>query len=105
MHSRLATPAAIAFILALSTSAAAASPSRIHVIKGRVRAIDATRLVVAGSDRRLSFVVTPDTERIGDAKVGSAVDVSYHKDGKDRIASVVLVTPWKAPSSTTGSRQ
>jgi hypothetical protein len=124
MQKRLATPAAVAFTLALSTSAFAATAapapavpaarvvpvvtttsSRIHVMKGRVRAIDAGRLVVAGPDRRLSFVLTPQTETIGDVKVGSLVDVSYHKDGKDRIASAVLATPRKATPSTTGSRQ
>ncbi len=119
MQKRLATPAAVAITLALSTSAFAATAasaarvvpvvsttqSRIHVMKGRVRAIDAERLVVAGSDRRLSFVLTPGTETLGDVKVGSFVDVSYHKDGKERIASAVLVTPRKATPSTTGSRQ
>jgi hypothetical protein len=118
MQKRL-TPAAVAITLALSTSAFAAvtaaearvvpvvttTQSRIHVMKGRVRAVDAERLVVAGPDRRLSFVLTPQTETIGDVKVGSFVDVSYHKDGKDRIASAVLVAPRKATPSTTGSRQ
>jgi len=118
MQKNLTTPAALAITLALSTSAlAAAAPAardvpavtttqnHIHVMKGRVRAVDAERLVVAGSDRRLSFVLTPQTETIGDVKVGSFVDVSYHKDGKERIASAVLVTPQKATPSTTGSRQ
>jgi hypothetical protein len=119
MQKRLVTPAAVAITLALSTSALAAAisaearvvpvvtttESRIHVMKGRVRAIDAERLVVAGSDRRLSFVLTPQTETIGDVKVGSFVDVSYHKDGKDRVAAAVLVAPRKATPSTTGSRQ
>jgi hypothetical protein len=116
MQSRLALPAVL-FTLGLSTSAFAAeasahagpaeatTQSRIHVMKGRVRSIDTSRLVVAGSDRRMSFVLTPETEQIGDVKVNSTVDVSYHKDGKERIASAVLVTPRKEPPSTTGSRQ
>jgi hypothetical protein len=116
MQNRLAMPAAVALMLALSASAFAApaakavpagvtTQSRIHLMKGRVRAIDAQRLVVIGSEGRLSFVLTPATEQLGDVKVGSTVDVSYHKDGKERIASAVLVMPAKASPSMTGSQQ
>ena len=114
MRNRFAAAVAMAVTVVLSSAAFAAAAdvvpvvatthSRIHLIKGRVRAIDVTRLVVVGSGGRQSFVLTPETERIGNVRVGSSVDVSYHKDGKERIASAVVVTRWKTPPSTSRSQ-
>jgi len=113
MRNRFAAAVAMAVTLAISSAAFAATAdvvpvvatrhSRIHLTKGRVRAIDVTRLVVVGSGGRQSFVLTPETERIGNVRVGATVDVSYHKDGKERIASAVVVRPWKTPPSTSRS--
>ena len=80
----------------------------VHATKGVVKSIDANRLVIKRTPqggREMTFVLSPSTERSGDVKVGSTVDVRYRTDAEQRIATAVTVVHAKQPASSSGSHQ
>jgi hypothetical protein len=80
----------------------------VHATKGVVKSVDAGRLVIKRTPqdgREMAFVLNPSTERSGDVKVGSTVDVRYRADAEQRIATAVIVVPAKQPPSAPGSHQ
>ena len=101
-----ATPAPQATPPASSNSSAAQAP--MHATKGVVSFVDATKLTIERSPRYggvLTFVLNPSTEREGNIKVGSNVEVRYRTAEHQRIATVVTVEQAKAAPSTTASQQ
>ena len=90
---------------AAQTAKAAKSP--MHATRGVVRFVDASKLVITRTPRygpEMSFVLQPATERVGNLKVGSTVDVRYRTEGDKRIATAVSVERPNQPSAP-GSQQ
>ena len=89
--------------------AAPTAASRPHMVKGVVRSIDDSKLVIErlpqATERRMTFVVEPSTERQGMVRVGSTVDVRYQREADRRIATEVTVERAKAMPSTSGAHQ
>jgi len=89
--------------------AVSSAASRPHMVKGVVQSIDNTRLVIErlpqSSERKMTFVVEPSTERQGMVRVGSTVDVRYQREADRRIATEVTVEHAKAMPSTSGAHQ
>jgi hypothetical protein len=69
--------------------------------------MDATKLIIrrspSGSD--MSFTSNLSTEREGNAKVGSTVEVRYRTEANQRIATVVAAAHPKTTSSSPASHQ
>jgi hypothetical protein len=80
----------------------------VHATKGVVKFVDTDKLVITRSPqygREMTFVLNPSTERGGDVKVGSAVDIRYHAEAKQQVATAVTVVHAKQPPSASGSHQ
>jgi UPF0288 family protein (methanogenesis marker protein 3) len=88
---------------------ASSAASRPHMVKGVVRSIDDSKLVIErlpqSTERKMTFVVEPSTERQGMVRVGSTVDVRYQREADRRIATEVTVEHPKAAPSTSGAHQ
>jgi len=110
----LATPAFAQTPPAPKTSAAKAAPAAkaaatptVHATKGVVKSVDATTLViskVAGKGPDTTFMLNSSTQKQGTIAAGASVDVRYHKEGKDNVATAVTVhtgTPPAAKAKTT----
>jgi hypothetical protein len=90
------------------TSHAPKTPNvRVHATKGVVKSVDENNLVITRSQhgRDMSFVLNPSTERYGDVKVASTVDVRYRTEAEQRIAIAVTVEHARQPPSAAGSHQ
>ena len=90
-----------------AASPTASSSQAMHATKGVVKSMDATKLVIrrssSGSD--MSFTLNPSTEREGNVKVGSTVEVRYRTEANRRIATVVAAAHSKAKPSAPASHQ
>jgi hypothetical protein len=90
-----------------AASTTASSSQAMHATKGVVKSMDATKLVIrrssSGSD--MSFTLNPSTEREGNVKVGSTVEVRYRTEPNQRIATVVAAAHPKAKPSAPASHQ
>jgi hypothetical protein len=105
----LALPTADVSQPTAAVSAAASSKQTMHATKGVVKSIDATNLVIRRSGRDMSFALNPSTQREGNVKVGSPVEVRYRTEANHRVATVVAAEQPKAtaslrPISTCGVR-
>lgn len=103
----LASPSADTSRPEAAASAAASSSQAMHATKGVVKSMDATKLVIrrspSGSD--MSFTLNPSTEREGNVKVGSTVEVRYRTEANQRIATVVAAAHPKTTPSAPASHQ
>lgn len=80
----------------------------VHATKGVVKFVDANTLVIKRTPqdgRETTFVLNPSTQRSGDVKVGSTVDVRYRTEAKQRVATAVTVVHARQPSSAPGSHK
>ena len=80
----------------------------VHATKGVVKFVDANKLVIKRTPqdgRETTFVLDPSTERSGDVKVGSTVDVRYRTEAKQRVATAVTVVHARQPSSAPASHK
>ena len=80
----------------------------MHSMRGVVKSIDATTLVIERSPQsegKTSLALNPSTEGLGDVKVGSTVVVRYRTEAHQRIATAVMPERGKAAPSTSGSHQ
>ena len=80
----------------------------VHATTGVVKFIDANRLVIKRTPqngREMTFVLNPSTERSGDVKVGSTVDIRYRSDADQRIATAVTVVHTNQGPFAHGSPQ
>jgi hypothetical protein len=81
---------------------------RVRATRGVVTFANAKTLVIRRSPqyrREVTFVVNPSTERIGNVKVGSTVDIRYRTEAKQEVATAVTVVLAKQAASAPGSHQ
>lgn len=87
---------------------ASATQDAVHATKGVVKFVDAHKLVIARSPqygREMTFVLNPSTERVGNVKVGSTVDIRYRSEATQQVATAVTVVHAKQAPSAPGSHQ
>ncbi len=75
---------------------AEASAPATHAVRGVVKSVDATSLVITRSGHKgqlLSFTLNPATAREGTVDVGSTVAVRYRSEGKTLMATAVAAQP------------
>jgi len=100
--SKAATPATPA-----TPAKKAATAPAVHSTTGVVKSIDSSTLVitkVAGKGPETSFIVNASTQRQGNLVAGAAVDVRYHTEGKDKIATAVSVQQPKAATTKAAAK-
>jgi hypothetical protein len=101
----LALPSADMSHAKAAASTAASSAQAMHATKGVVKSIDATKLVIRRSGREMSFALNPSTQREGNVKVGSPVEVRYRTEANHRVATVVAAEQTKTTASARASHQ
>jgi hypothetical protein len=75
----------------------------IHATKGVVKSVDDSTLVItktAGKGPATTFMLNASTDRQGTIADGSTVDVRYHADGKNKVATAVTVQEAKVPAAS-----
>jgi hypothetical protein len=86
---------------------AATSKPTTHATKGVVKSMDTSTLVIrrspSGPDMR--FTLNPATEREGNVKVGSTVEVRYRTEAHQRVATVVATAHPKTSSGVHPAAQ
>jgi len=76
-------------------------PPPTHAVRGVVKSVDATSLVIARSTRKPSdmvFVLTSSTSRAGTLAAGAIVSVRYRTEGKTLVATAVTVVTIRRPA-------
>lgn len=96
--------------LAMSASAFAAAPQATkaapakkaattqtasHSVKGVVKSVDGSSLVITRGKKDMSFVLDSATVKEGTPAAGSDVSVRYRTEGKTMVATAVTVQPAK----------
>jgi hypothetical protein len=84
---------------AASSSARKSTPAS-HTVKGTVKSLDSSTLVLSqkkGGD--MTFVVDASTTKQGSPAVGSDVSVRYHTEGKTMMATAITAQPAKQVAS------
>jgi hypothetical protein len=79
---------------AATSSAKKAATPATHATSGVVKSIDDSKLVItksAGKGPETIFMVNASTQKEGAVAVGSMVDVRYHTEGKQKVATAVSV--------------
>jgi hypothetical protein len=102
----LAAPATSQFKSA--SPAGTGANSAVHATKGVVKFVDTNKLVITRSPqngREMTFVLNSATERVGNVRVGSTVDIRYRTEAKQAVATAVTVVHAKQPPSALGSHQ
>jgi len=87
---------------ATAKPAAAAS----HSVKGTVKSMDASTLVITKSGKAggdMTFTVNADTKKDGAPAVGSAVSVRYRTEGSTNVATAVTAQAAK-PAKTQAKK-
>ena len=77
-------------------SAKKAAPAASHSVKGTVKSMDNSTLVLSrkkGPD--MTFAVDSSTTKTGAPAVGSEVSVKYHTEGKTMMATAITAAPAK----------
>ena len=80
-------------------AAAKAATAASHSVKGVVKSIDASSLVITKSGKAggdMTFTLNADTKRDGAPAVGSPVSVRYRGEGGSMVATAVTAQPAKA---------
>jgi|RhiMetdeSRZDD1v2_1073273.scaffolds.fasta_scaffold816862_2 hypothetical protein len=84
---------------AAPAATAKAATAASHSVKGVVKSIDASSLVITKSGKAggdMTFTLNADTKRDGAPAVGSPVSVRYRGDGGSMVATAVTAQPAKA---------
>ena len=87
---------------------ASATQGAMHATKGVVKFVDADTLVITRSPqhgREMTFVLNHATERVGNVRAGSTVDIRYRAEARQQVATAVTVVSAKQPPSAPGSHQ
>ena len=85
-----------------SSTASKKAPAASHSVKGTVKSVDNSALVISrkkGGD--MTFVLDSSTTKQGTPAVGSDVSVRYHAEGKTMMASAITVEPVKQVTATS----
>jgi hypothetical protein len=101
-----ATPQATAAKKGAPTAAPAkpAAAAASHSVKGTVKSIDASSLVITKSGKAggdMTFTLNADTKKDGSPAVGSPVSVRYRSEGSNNVATAVTAQaakPAKTPA-------
>ena len=103
---------AIAFAAAETAASAdslANSTLPAHTAKGTVTFVDSSTLVIQQTSpyagHKITFTMSPTTEREGNVKVGSDVIVRYQDNPEHRVATLVEVEHAKVPPQTSPSHR
>jgi hypothetical protein len=96
--------AATAFAAAPQTSSSAAKKTTpaSHSVKGTVKSIDSSSLVISrkkGGD--MTFALDSTTKKEGSPAVGSDVSVQYHTEGKTMMATAITAQPAKQVAASS----
>ena len=85
---------------------ASSAPAASHSVKGVVKSVDTSSLVLTRGKKDMSFVLDSSTVKEGTPAVGSDVSVRYRTDGKTMVATAVTVQPAKqvAAKQTTAAK-
>jgi hypothetical protein len=89
-----------AFAAVPQASSAKKSTPASHTVKGTVKSLDNSTLVLSqkkGGD--MTFVVDNATAKTGSPAVGSEVSVKYHAEGKTMMATAITAQPVKQQAS------
>ena len=81
-------------LLTMFPAVCLATQGAAHATKGVVTFVNADTLVIARSPhdgRKMTFVLNPSTERVGTIEVGSTVDIRYHTEARQDVATAVTV--------------
>jgi hypothetical protein len=84
-----------------TTSAKKATPAASHTVKGTVKSLDSSTLVLSrkkGAD--MTFALDSNTAKQGAPAVGSDVSVRYHNEGKTMMATAITAQAVKQVAST-----
>jgi hypothetical protein len=84
-----------------SSSAKKTATPASHTVKGTVKSLDNSTLVLSpkkGSE--MTFVVDNNTAKQGAPAVGSEVSVKYHTEGKTMMATAITAQPAKQVASS-----
>lgn len=87
-----------------ATAATPAKPAAAasHSVKGTVKSIDASTLVITKSGKAggdMTFTLNADTKRDGSPAVGSPVSVRYRSEGSNNVATAVTAQAAKPAKS------
>ena len=85
---------------AVPQAAKKTSTAASHTVKGTVKSLDASTLVLStkkGGD--MTFVVDSNTVKQGSPAVGSEASVKYHTEGKTMMANAITAQPAKQVAS------
>jgi hypothetical protein len=92
-----------------SSSSAKKSTPASHTVKGTVKSIDNSSLVISGKKGDMTFALDSTTVKQGSPAVGSDVSVKYHTEGKAMMATAVTAQPAKqvaaAPAKPAASKK
>ena len=89
---------AFAAVPQASSSAKKSTPAS-HTVKGTVKSLDNSSLVVSHKGGDMTFVVDNGTAKTGSPAVGSEVSVKYHTEGKTNMATAITAQPAKQQAS------
>src|SRR5215510_13948842 len=103
----IATTLALVVALAVAGSTFAAVPQAAkktstpatHSMKGTVKSLDNSSLVLSHKGGDMTFVVDNATAKTGSPAVGSEVTVKYHTEGKTNMATAITAAPAKQVAS------
>ena len=78
-------------------SSSASKPAATHSVKGVVKSIDTSSLVITPSGKKdMTFKLDSTTQRDGSIATGTPVSVRYHMDGSSMVATAVNAEAPKA---------
>jgi len=82
-----------------ATPAKPAAAAASHSVKGVVKSIDASSLVITKSGKDMTFTLNADTKRDGAPAAGSPVSVRYRTEGSTMVATAVTAQAAKPAKS------
>jgi hypothetical protein len=84
-----------------SSSAKKTATPASHTVKGTVKSLDDSTLVLSPKKgNEMTFVVDNNTAKQGSPTVGSEVSVKYHNEGKTMMATAITAQPVKQVASS-----
>jgi hypothetical protein len=84
-----------------SSSAKKTATAASHTVKGTVKSLDDSTLVLSPKKgNEMTFVVDNNTAKQGSPTVGSEVSVKYHNEGKTMMATAITAQPVKQVASS-----
>jgi hypothetical protein len=98
MLAALALPVS-AFAAAPQTAKKSTTSTATHSVKGTVKSVDTSSLVITHKGSDMTFALDATTVKEGSPAVGNDVSVRYRTEGKTMVATAVSVQPAKQTAS------